>query len=51
MPNNYLTAPNTLEKKLYQLIMSRLDGEGIRSASYQEKIFELVRKGIGGFQS
>jgi beta-N-acetylhexosaminidase len=49
MPNNYIKAPDTLEKKLYQLIISRLDGEGIRSGSYQEKIFELVRKGIGGF--
>jgi beta-N-acetylhexosaminidase len=49
MPNNYITAPNTLEKKLYQLIISRLDGEGILLGSYQEKIFKLVRKGIGGF--
>lgn len=38
-----------LEKKLYQLIISRLDGEGICSESYQGKIFELVENGIGGF--
>lgn len=49
MPNDHITASNPLEKKLYQLIISRLDGEGISSVSYQEKIFELVRKGIGGF--
>ncbi|MEW6066806.1 MAG: glycoside hydrolase family 3 N-terminal domain-containing protein [Nitrospirota bacterium] len=40
---------NTLEKKIYQLIISRLDGEYITSESYQEKIFGLVEKGIGGF--
>ncbi len=44
MPNDH-----PLEKKLYQLIISRLDGEDIRSMSSQERIFELVRKGIGGF--
>ncbi|MEW6417061.1 MAG: glycoside hydrolase family 3 N-terminal domain-containing protein [Nitrospirota bacterium] len=49
MPTNYIPAPNTLEKKIYQLIIGRLDGEGIHSGSYQEKIFELVKKGIGGF--
>jgi beta-glucosidase-like glycosyl hydrolase len=49
MTDNYITVPDTLEKKLYQLIISRLDGEGIRSGSYQEKILGLVKKGIGGF--
>jgi len=38
-----------LEQKLYQLIISRLDGERLSSRAYQEGIFELVRKGIGGF--
>jgi len=37
------------EQKLYQLIISRLDGERISSREYREGIFELVRKGIGGF--
>jgi beta-N-acetylhexosaminidase len=49
MPNDHITASHPLEKKLYQLIISRLDGEDIRSMSSQERIFELVRKGIGGF--
>jgi beta-glucosidase-like glycosyl hydrolase len=49
MLNNFMTTPYSLEKKLYQLIISRLDGEDISSESYQETIFELVRKGIGGF--
>lgn len=49
MPNNYITAPNTFEKKIYQMIISRLDGEGICSESYKEKIFKLTRKGICGF--
>ncbi len=38
-----------LEKKLYQLIISRLNGEEIHVKSYQKKIFELIEKGIGGF--
>ena len=44
-----LTHFATLEKKLYQIIISRLDGEKIPLSSFQEKIFELVQKGIGGF--
>jgi beta-N-acetylhexosaminidase len=39
----------TLEKKLYQLIISRLDGNKIYSQAYREKILRLVEKGIGGF--
>lgn len=39
----------TSEKKLYQLIISRLDGYNIHSQAYKEKIFQLVEKGIGGF--
>jgi beta-N-acetylhexosaminidase len=39
----------SLEQKLYQLIISRLDGEKISSSSYGEKAVDLVRKGIGGF--
>jgi beta-glucosidase-like glycosyl hydrolase len=39
----------TLEKKLYQLIISRLDGYNINSQAYEKKIFQLVERGIGGF--
>jgi len=49
MLNNFTTTLYSLEKRLYQLIISRLDGQAISSESYQQKIFELVRKGIGGF--
>lgn len=38
-----------MQNKLYQLFISRLDGNNIHSPSYQEKIFELVRKNIAGF--
>jgi beta-N-acetylhexosaminidase len=40
---------NSLEKKLFQLIISRLDGEKIDRRAYQEEIFKLVSKGICGF--
>src|SRR4030042_3129750 len=49
MPNDHSTASKPLGKKLYQLIISRLNGEDIRSRSSQERVFELVKKGIGGF--
>ncbi len=39
----------SFEKKLYQLIISRLDGEKISSSIYTEHAVELVQKGIGGF--
>jgi beta-N-acetylhexosaminidase len=38
-----------LEKKLYQLIITRLNGEDVPSMSYRQRIFELVEKGVGGF--
>jgi beta-glucosidase-like glycosyl hydrolase len=38
-----------VEKKLYQLIISRLDGDKVSDTSYQNKISGLVQKGIGGF--
>ncbi len=40
---------NNLKKKLYQLIINRLDGEKLSSGEYREHCLELVRKGIGGF--
>lgn len=39
----------TLEKRLYQLIISRLDGYNIYSQDYRGRIFNLIEKGIGGF--
>ena len=38
-----------LGKKLYQLIITRLDGEDVPSMSCRQRIFGLVEKGIGGF--
>ena len=49
MLSNYSDNLDSLEKKLYQLIIHRLDGGKIGSRAYQEEIFEHVRKGIGGF--
>lgn len=40
---------NSVSEKLYQLIISRLNGDSISSPAYRNKIIELVRKGIGGF--
>ncbi|MEE9543374.1 MAG: glycoside hydrolase family 3 N-terminal domain-containing protein [Thermodesulfobacteriota bacterium] len=39
----------TLEQSLYQLIISRLEGERLSSASYRDRALQLARKGIGGF--
>ncbi len=38
-----------IERKLYQLIINRLDGERLSSPSYQEEVLALAEKGIGGF--
>lgn len=38
-----------LEQKLYQMIINRLDGDKLSSASYREQAVALVNKGIGGF--
>ncbi len=40
---------DSIEKRLYQLIINRLDGDKIGIPGYEEKIIGLVRKGIGGF--
>jgi beta-glucosidase-like glycosyl hydrolase len=40
---------DSLEKRLYQLVISRLDGDRIGIPEYEKKITGLVRKGIGGF--
>jgi len=39
----------SLEQKLYQLIICRLDGEKAANTAYRQKIFSLIEKGIGGF--
>jgi len=38
-----------LGKKIYQLIIGRLDGDRLGDVRYEETIRELVRRGIGGF--
>ena len=38
-----------LSHKIYQLIISRLDGDSFSDSSYRDKTSDLVRKGIGGF--
>ncbi len=40
---------NSLEKKISQLIICRLDGGKISTQTYREEILERIRKGIGGF--
>jgi beta-N-acetylhexosaminidase len=40
---------DSIEKKLYQLIISRLEGENISNPRYRDRIFRLVQSGIGGF--
>lgn len=49
MPVSKIAQPDSLEKKLYQLIVSRLDGDKIKSIAYQKQIIKLVQKNIGGF--
>ena len=44
-----MSIQDRLEEKIYQLIIRRLDGERISSASYKKKIFEHIDRGIGGF--
>ncbi|RJR18952.1 MAG: hypothetical protein C4581_05650 [Nitrospiraceae bacterium] len=38
-----------IKRKIYQLIISRLDGHKLASELYQEQIIDLAKKGIGGF--
>jgi len=41
--------PDSHEKKVYQVIVSRLDGARISDTEYRKTQFELIEKGIGGF--
>ncbi|HXW69236.1 MAG TPA: glycoside hydrolase family 3 N-terminal domain-containing protein [Dissulfurispiraceae bacterium] len=44
-----LNIPEELEKRLYQLVINRLNGDLIHYASYRRTLLNLVKKGIGGF--
>ena len=44
-----INIPQELEKLLYQLVISRLNGDRIHYASYRGALFDLAKKGIGGF--
>ena len=47
--NLSINIPEELGKRLYQLVISRLNGDGIHCVSYRRGLFDLVKKGIGGF--
>ncbi len=49
MHNAHNNIPESLEKRIYQLIISRLNGDEIHDPSYRRSLVELVKKGIGGF--
>ncbi len=49
MANDDITGRLPLERKLYQLIIGRIDGKDIQLPSYREKILSLVKRGICGF--
>ncbi len=49
MANGEIITGGAVEKKLYQLIIGRLDGERISDPEYKEKIIRQVQNGIGGF--
>ena len=49
MLNNGMPGLDSLEKKFYQLIISRLDGDKINERDYRGRITGLAEKGIGGF--
>jgi len=44
-----MTTMQNLNKKLYQLIITSLNGDQLSSMPYQKSLFELVQRGIGGF--
>ena len=49
MTNSVQGFPRSLEKRLFQMVISRLEGHNLVSKPYQKKIQALVEKGIGGF--
>ncbi len=44
-----LLPPDAAQKKVYQVIISRLDGDRISDLQYCQRQFGLIEKGIGGF--
>jgi len=49
MKKNRCPVNPSMTKKLYQLVISRLDGDRINNSAYRKTIFRLIRNGIGGF--
>lgn len=49
MPGERISRPSTPERKLYQLVVSRLNGDELGRPEYRARIAGLVEKGIGGF--
>ncbi len=49
MSNVPINIPEELEKRLYQLVINRLNGDRIQYPSYRQALLDLVKKGIGGF--
>ena len=39
----------TFEEKLYQLILTALDGSRLIDNSYQDHLIEAAKRGVGGF--
>ena len=48
-PLQPINMPPELEKRLYQLVISRLNGDEINDDVYVRTLTDLVKKGIGGF--
>ncbi len=49
MLQNVCSGFATLEKRLYQLVIARLDGDRIGDVLYRDHILDLAKKGIAGF--
>ncbi|MCX7913026.1 MAG: glycoside hydrolase family 3 protein [Thermodesulfovibrionales bacterium] len=47
--NSNFQGLDTIQKRLFQLIIARLDGDKLISKDYRKKIISLTQKGIGGF--
>jgi len=47
--NAPIKIPEEIEKRLYQLVISRLNGDEIHQTYYRTALRDLVKKGIGGF--
>lgn len=47
--SSYAEKLNSIEKKIFQLIINRIDGDIISSSDYKNNLFRLIEKNIGGF--